>query len=212
MRQSVKLTPLTAEEQAFAEENHRILVSFLNANRLDHGEFYDVAAMGFLQAVKKWFARTELQQYSFTTVAWQSMRCRIGNERRKQACRVHTVSLEETVPGTDGRTYMEMITYRHQQFMKGEPSMGLKVNFDVPVPAAAKAAKNRHHISVEIETLANFRTSTHKTLCFEYDTEEEAKKKQATIRRYKSTGKHTDYEVYRLADKIYIEKVKVGRK
>ena len=183
MHQSVKLTPLTAEEQAFAEENHRILVGFLNSNRLDHGEFYGVAAMGYLQAVKKWFARPELQQNAFSTIAWRAMSCRISNERRKQGSRIRTVSLEETIPGTDGRTYMDMITDRHQQFLKGEPDMGLKINYDVPVPEGAKA-RGGNKISVEAETILNFRRSK----------------------------KHEDYMVYRLADKIYIEKVKAGRK
>lgn len=53
MCERVKLTPLTPEEQAFAEENHSVLVWYLSTNKLDKSEFYDVAAIGYLQAVKK---------------------------------------------------------------------------------------------------------------------------------------------------------------
>lgn len=210
MCERVKLTPLTAEEQAFAEQNHSVLVWYLSTNKLDKSEFYDVAAIGYLQAVKKWFARPELRQWSFSTIARQSMRSRVYQERQKQG-RLPTVSLDEIVQGTEGLTYGESITYENQRYLKQERKiqMGLKINYDVTVPAAAKVTSRT---SVEVETLLSFLESTHKTLSFEYDTPKEAIKKCSTLRTYKRSHKHTGYNVYRQEETVYIEKEKMGRK
>lgn len=48
MCERVKLTPITLEEKAFAEEHHSVLVWYLNTQKLDKSEYYDVAAMGYL--------------------------------------------------------------------------------------------------------------------------------------------------------------------
>lgn len=210
MCERVKLTPLTPEEKAFAEENHSVLVWYLNTHNLDRSEYYDVAAMGYLQAVKQWFARPELHQWSFSTIARQSMRSRVHNERQKQN-RLPTVSLNDVVPGTEDLTYGESITYENQRFFKQERKiqMGMKINYDVTVPAAAKVTTRT---SVEVETLLSFLESTHKTLSFEYDTPKEAIKKCGTLRTYKRSHKHTGYNVYRQEETVYIEKEKTGRK
>lgn len=210
MCERVKLTPLTTEEQAFAEQNHSVLVWYLNTNKLDKSEYYDVAAMGYLQAVKQWFARPELRQWSFSTIARQSMRSRVHQERQRQS-RLPTVSLDDVVPGTDGLTYGNSITYENQRYLHQERKiqMGMKINYDVTVPAAAKVTTRT---SVEVETLLGFLESAHKTLSFEYDTPKDAIKRCSVLRTYKRSHKHTGYNIYRQEETVYIEKEKTGRK
>lgn len=53
-------------------------------------EYYDAAALGFLQAVQRYLTRPWLRRYSFSTIAWQSMARGVASdyragERRRQA-------------------------------------------------------------------------------------------------------------------------------
>ena len=54
------------------------------------GEYYDAAALGFLQAVQRYLTQPWLRRYSFSTIAWQSMARGVSSdyraeERRRQA-------------------------------------------------------------------------------------------------------------------------------
>ena len=54
------------------------------------GEYYDAAALGFLQAVQRYLTRPWLRRYSFSTIAWQAMARGVASdyragERRRQA-------------------------------------------------------------------------------------------------------------------------------
>lgn len=69
--------PLTAEESAFAAENHDLIKSYLRKRRLPIDEYYDIAVFGYLRAVRKYLARPELQQYKFSTIANRAMGCDI---------------------------------------------------------------------------------------------------------------------------------------
>lgn len=76
--------PLTSEQCLFATEHHGLVYSFLYANDLPIDEFYDVVIFGYLRAVSRYFNEPELQQYSFTTIAWRRMLACISDHRRKQ--------------------------------------------------------------------------------------------------------------------------------
>lgn len=110
---ATRLSPLNPAEQEVAEQNCHLVDNFLHAQRLSREEFYDVAVFGYLLAVKKWFRRPDLYRYGFPSVAWSAMRGCVGNERAKQSRRVHTVSLEDPIPGTDGLTWGDIITEDH---------------------------------------------------------------------------------------------------
>lgn len=111
MRTYQKLTPLTQEEQRFAEENHWVIDWFFRISNYSLSEYYDVAAIGYLKAVKSWHARNELHEYSFSTIAKQAMRSYIGNELKKADRRIKTISLDAVVGESDGMTLMDMVTY-----------------------------------------------------------------------------------------------------
>lgn len=73
--------PLTAEESAFAEENHDMIGTYLRVHRLPFDDFYDIAVFGYLRAVRKYLARPELREYMFSTIANRAMSCDIHHSR-----------------------------------------------------------------------------------------------------------------------------------
>lgn len=111
MRVYQKLTPLTQEEQKFAEENHWVIDWFFRISNYNLSEYYDVAAIGYLKAVKSWHTRSELHEYSFSTIAKQTMRSYIGNELKKADRRIKTISPDAIVGDSEGMTLMDMVTY-----------------------------------------------------------------------------------------------------
>lgn len=111
MRVYQKLTPLTQEEQKFAEENHWVIDWFFRISNYNLSEYYDVAAIGYLKAVKSCHTRSELHEYSFSTIAKQTMRSYIGNELKKADRRIKTISLDAIVGDSEGMTLMDMVTY-----------------------------------------------------------------------------------------------------
>ena len=128
MREAVKLTPLTPEEQTFAEENYEALVKAMRTHHLSN-DMYDVAAMGFLHAVKKWFARPDLRQWSFQTIVNKTVWSKLSGEREREKRRIQTVSLDEVIPGTDGLTYGTIITDANTSYLRREESKTMKINF-----------------------------------------------------------------------------------
>lgn len=105
-----KLRPLSAAEQNVSQQNFWIVKKFLRANRLPFDEWFDVVIFRYLHSVELWFERPDLYQYEFSTIAWNNMRSAVYNERKKQSRRIKTISLNETIPGTDGLTLNDIVT------------------------------------------------------------------------------------------------------
>jgi hypothetical protein len=203
------LTPLTPEEQIFAEENHSALEWCMRIQKLDD-DLYDVAAFGYLQAVKKWFAQPEIRKWSFKTIVKQAVRRSIGHERIKQDRRIQTISLDDVIPGTDDLTYKDTVTEENVRYLTGgKEKTGMKINFGVKIPEAARLGRTP---SVEIETVLEFMASAHKTMSFEYDNPKQAMGKVSTLRGWKKKENRTDLNIYRIAETIYIEKVSTKTK
>ena len=202
------LTPLTPEEQQFAADNHDCLQWAIRNQCLDR-ELTDIAALGYVHAVKKWFARPDLHKWSFRTIVNQTIRSHIYNERSKQATRIQTVSLDAEIPGTDGLTYGDMITSENIRYMDEKEKYAMEVKFDVKIP---EAAKMRASLSVEMEALLEFLSSTHRTMCLSYPDVKKAVSKAGSMRSWKKNNNRNDFNVYRLGETIYIEKLAKNRK
>lgn len=204
MCERVMLTPLTPEERAFAEENHSALEWCMRVQKLD-AELYDVAAFGYLQAVKQWFARPDLQKWSFKTIVRQAVRSSISNDRRKQERRIRTVSLDDVIPGTDDLTYGDTVTEENIRYLTGgKEKMALKVSYDVKIPEMARGSRAS---SVEVELVIKFMASNNKNMCLEYDDVKTAKGKISTLRSWKAKNNREDINMFRMMDSVYIEKV-----
>lgn len=76
--------PLTPKEAQFAEDNLYIVWWYLDQQRLNPGEWFDVVIFRYLMSVKRWFALPDLQKVKFVTVACNAMKSAIGNEQRKK--------------------------------------------------------------------------------------------------------------------------------
>ncbi len=76
-----KMTPLTKLEQMFAEENLRLVFKFMSQNHLPGDEWFDVVVFGYLKAIRAFHAVKKLQQFSFSTVAFQEMRSAVAHEK-----------------------------------------------------------------------------------------------------------------------------------
>jgi len=50
-------------------------------------EYYDIAALGYLSAVRRYHMNPELRRYAFSTVAWRSMERSVASFRRAEAKR-----------------------------------------------------------------------------------------------------------------------------
>ena len=74
----------------FAEKNHKLVYAFLQEQRYDPGDYYDLAVMGYLRAVERYFTHAYLRRFSFSTIAYRAMQQSImswkrGESRRRQA-------------------------------------------------------------------------------------------------------------------------------
>lgn len=89
-KQPTKLAPLSKRQMRFAEKNHKLVYAFLQEQRYDPGEYYDLAVMGYLRAVERYCSHAYLRRFSFSTVAYRAMQQSIvswkrGESRRRQA-------------------------------------------------------------------------------------------------------------------------------
>lgn len=200
------LTPLTPEEQQFAADNHDCLQWAIRKQCLDR-ELTDIAALGYIHAVKKWFARPDLHKWSFRTIVNQTIRSHISSERRKQETRIQTVSLDAEIPGTDGLTYGDIITTDNIRYQRREEKQ-VEIKLDERIPEAAKQRIS----SVAVEVLLEFLSSDHKTMAMTFIDKKEAASKAGTMRSWKKKNARTDFNVYRLGETIYIEKLAKNRK
>ncbi len=215
MRECVKLTPLTAEERLFSEENYPVLEWCIRVNRLDQ-DAYDIAYLGYLHAVKKWHAKPELRKWSFKTIVNQTIRCHLSNEQRKEKKRIQTASLDEVIPGTDGMTYMDTITEENVRYLRDMEDYGMepkiKCNFGVEIPMLARM-KNNAHLNPDTKMLLNFLDSAHETMCIEYADPKKAKKSANRFREWKKRHERDDFRVFLFGESIYFEKItKKGEK
>lgn len=212
MRKCIRLTALSSEEQQFAEENFSAAEWAIKVHRLDE-DMHDIAYLGYLHAIKKWFADPGLRQWSFRTIVSQTVRSHVSSERSKQNRRIHAVSLDAAANGTDSLAYGNTITYGNMEYLTGkeEKEMAMKINYDIAIPAAAKLGRTP---SVEVEMLAGFLDSEHKTMSLEYTDPKEAASKCSTLRNWKKKNQRSDFEIYKMAETVYIEKTKTktGRK
>lgn len=78
---------LTDHQRLFAQEHHNLIYAFLREKGQPAADYYDIAAFGFLRAVRRYLTRPELKNYSFSTVAWRSMSQSISSFHRAEALR-----------------------------------------------------------------------------------------------------------------------------
>lgn len=178
----MKNAPLTQKERDFAENNHYIVYEYLNKHGLNPDEWYDVVIFRYMLSVQKWFACPRLHRWSFKTIAFNGMRSAVGNERKKQKHQIQVISLDELIPGSEDITYMDTITYENLEY-KGVYDMNVAYNVLIPDNIKRNSGSKKCDETIAVETFLSMDAKT-KNMRFEYNSEEEAKKKASVIRSY----------------------------
>lgn len=100
-------TPLNDKAQVLAEQEAALIKRYIGKRRLPQGDFYGMAAEGFLQAAQAYTDKPELQNICpFSSVAMSRMRGKIGahfaKERRRREIapmvRLHESELAQDCP------------------------------------------------------------------------------------------------------------------
>ncbi len=89
---------------------------FLAAKHLSVDEYYDVVIFGYLRAVMRYVSDSKLQQYRFSTIAWNCMNTDLTGHRRKnlrkkrqaETLSLHSIALDSCIAaGYGSQEYME---------------------------------------------------------------------------------------------------------
>lgn len=191
--QTVRLSerPLNLEEREFAAEHHRLVERYMEIRGLDKSEWYDTVIFGYLLAVRKWLARTDLHTYQFSTIAFRAMDNKVSKERQVSA-KLPLLCLDEPASGSEyGCTLLDVITEENLRY----------------VPYGEARVRPSRSRSEEFTELGHF-VADHpkgKCLCFEYDTQDEARQKAKALRDFRCDKQF--HEVFNLTlrgRKIYV--------
>lgn len=102
------MSPLTNEERQFAADHHGLLYCAMRQQAIPL-EYYDLAALAYLRAIKHWFSRPDLRsQYAFGTILAHTLRTDWGSYRRHQSKQLPTYSYDSPLPSGDG-TFVDML-------------------------------------------------------------------------------------------------------
>ena len=91
--------PLSEEQRSFAEEHHRLLMSFMAKYHLDP-DCYDRLALRYLHAVARYTTEADLQQYAFSTILWYHLRSELSDILRDNQRQPETVEIDQA-PAVD---------------------------------------------------------------------------------------------------------------
>lgn len=81
---------LTRIQRAFAASHHDLIYAFLRDQGWEAGEYYDIAAFGYLAAVRRYLTKPDLNRYAFSTIAWRSMKQSVAAFQRAELRRRDT--------------------------------------------------------------------------------------------------------------------------
>lgn len=79
---------MSEEQRQYAAKHHDLIYAFLHAQKWTIEEYYDIAAFGFLRAVMRYQSESQLQKYSFSTIAWRAMKQSIASYHRTECRRL----------------------------------------------------------------------------------------------------------------------------
>lgn len=78
---------LTDQQRCFAAKHHNLIYSFLHEKEWPVSEYYDIAVLGFLHAVRRYLTEPDLTRYAFSSIAWPAMSQSIASFHRAEARR-----------------------------------------------------------------------------------------------------------------------------
>ena len=78
---------MTERQRRFAAKNHNLIYRYLHEKGWEVSEYYDIAAFGYLRAVRRYLTEPGLSIYAFSSIAWQAMTQSIASFLRAEARR-----------------------------------------------------------------------------------------------------------------------------
>lgn len=117
-------TPLTPEQQAFAEQHHGLVLDFMKRHGLD-GDYYGLLIERYLRVVVRYLTEEDLRKYRFSTVVWYHLRSELYDYTREEAKRIQQLSQEwyGDIPTPSGEPFdnamwkkiEEILTYKQYE-------------------------------------------------------------------------------------------------
>ena len=71
---------MTERQRRFAAKNHNLIYRYLHEKGWEVSEYYDIAAFGYLRAVRRYLTEPGLSIYAFSSIAWRAMAQSIGGK------------------------------------------------------------------------------------------------------------------------------------
>ena len=81
------MKPFTEVERELAEKNHNLVYEFLKSHKYDIEEYYNIAVMGYLKGIQKYYRRTERNISELPGICWNCMRSEMGNHFKMEKAR-----------------------------------------------------------------------------------------------------------------------------
>ena len=81
------MKPFTEIERELAEKNHNLVYEFLKTHKYDIEEYYNIAVMGYLKGIQKYYRRTERNLSELPGICWNCMRSEMGNHFKMEKAR-----------------------------------------------------------------------------------------------------------------------------
>ena len=82
-----RLVTFTEAERELAEKNHNLVYEFLKSHKYDIEEYYNIAVMGYLKGIQKYYRRTERNLSELPGICWNCMRSEMGNHFKVEKAR-----------------------------------------------------------------------------------------------------------------------------
>lgn len=100
---------LTKEQQQLVIDNEKLIFSYMNRFGLledDIEDWYGLLAFALCKAARSF---NETKGFKFSTYAWTCLNHEVWNIKNRERSVTQVLSLDETVPDTDGLTYVDII-------------------------------------------------------------------------------------------------------
>ena len=81
------MKPFIEAERELAEKNHNLVYEFLKSHKYDIEEYYNIAVMGYLKGIQKYYRRTERNFSELPGICWNCMRSEMGNHFKMEKAR-----------------------------------------------------------------------------------------------------------------------------
>jgi len=110
----------------------------------DESEYYDIAAFGYLSAVRRYLTHPELRQYAFSTIAWKAMRRSIAFFQRTETLRTDAEQRYlESLPKRDPMEELEARLFLYDLASKASRSQYELAAMRIQGYTIAEAARKR---------------------------------------------------------------------